>query len=141
MKKILVAVDGSDCSKKGLEMARKIGLEDKCDIMLLNVVNDIMNTPYVSIREYKVAINKALLEEGNRILAEATEYFNDYPGEVKTAIKYGDPAQKIIDAAETNEYDLVIMGSRGLNAISRAMLGSVSNKVLNHIKVSVLIVK
>ena len=51
------------------------------------------------------------------------------------------PGVLIVEWAEKEEFDLVVMGSRGLNAISRAMLGSVSNKVLNNIHVSVLIVK
>lgn len=142
MKKILVAVDGSENSKKAILKARALAELNDSEVTLLSVVNDaMMNNPYVTRRDHKLAISKAFMEQGNTILRKSLDIFGPYKGKVETSLKYGDPGKTIIKIAEEEGYDLVIMGSRGLNAISRAMLGSVSNKVLNHIHISVLIVK
>lgn len=142
MKKVLVAIDGSENSKKALEKAKELALLNNSEVMILNVVSDLRNShPYVIDRVCESEINKALLEHGKKLLEESLKIFEGYTGKVGTSIKCGDPAREIIDMAEKGGYDLVIMGSRGLNALSRAMLGSISNKVLNHIKISVLIVR
>ncbi len=141
MKKILVAVDGSENSRKAILKTKELAKLNSSDVVLLHVVNDVMNSPYITNREYRTVISKAFIEQGNNILRESLEEFKGFEGNVRTEIKFGDPGKLIVEMAEKEEFDLVVMGSRGLNAISRAMLGSVSNKVLNNIHVSVLIVK
>ena len=53
----------------------------------------------------------------------------------------GHPANAIIEAAERGGYDLVIVGSRGLNAVERFLSGSVSGRVVSHAPCSVLVVR
>ena len=60
---------------------------------------------------------------------------------VHLIVKTGDPANEILTVAEEGTYDLIIMGNRGLSRFSKTFLGSVSNKILNHAKTDVLIVK
>lgn len=141
MKKILVAVDGSDTSKKAILKARELVKCTNGEVILLNVVEDIMKNPYIPEIKHKVSINQAFMEQGENIIKKSKELLSDYNGIVTGLTRCGDPAKNIIDVAEKENCDLVIMGSRGLNVLSRAMLGSVSNKVLNHIHISVLIVK
>ncbi|KZV48995.1 hypothetical protein F511_09591 [Dorcoceras hygrometricum] len=59
----------------------------------------------------------------------------------ETLILQGDPKEKICEAAEQLPADLVVVGSRGLGTIKRALLGSVSNYCAHHIHCPVLIVK
>lgn len=142
MKKILVAVDGSKNSEKAILKTRALAQLNGSEVTLLNVINDaIMNNPYVTRVEHKEAIHEAYTEQGNTVLEKSLEIFGPYEGNIRAELKHGDPGKTIIEIAEKEGYDLVVMGSRGLNTISRAMLGSVSNKVVNHIHVSVLIVK
>jgi nucleotide-binding universal stress UspA family protein len=56
-------------------------------------------------------------------------------------IKIGDPAQVIIETIEQDKPDLVVIGSKGLTGIKKVVVGSVSNKVLNHTDVPVLVVR
>lgn len=141
MNKILVPIDGSKYSKLALEKAIKLGLASSSDICLLNVVSNVVNSPYFIDHEYKYEISNMFTEQGERALEEGLELLKDYPGKVEKKIVVGDPANEIIDEAEEGNYDLVVMGSRGLTGLSRMMLGSVSIKVLNHVNSSVLIVK
>ena len=141
MKNILVPVDGSKGSNLALEKAREIGELKNSKITILNVVSNLMNNPYLLEHDYQLEINKVFSKQAQEVLDEALEFFEGYPGEVKTEVRLGDPAQEVIDEADEGGYDLVVMGNRGLNAFSRVMMGSVSNRVLNHVKTSVFIVK
>ena len=141
MKKILVAVDGSITSDKALVESRKIGSLLNSEITIIYVMEDIMAHPYVHIKDYEGSINDAFKEQGRKVLNSAMEKFEDYNGQVNTLMKKGNPGNIIVKVAEEGDFDLVVMGSRGLNAVSRVMIGSVSNKVVNRANASVLIVK
>jgi nucleotide-binding universal stress UspA family protein len=53
----------------------------------------------------------------------------------------GDPAQIIIELSKKNEYDLIIMGTRGRTSFQELLLGSVSLKVLHHASCPVMVVQ
>ncbi len=76
------------------------------------------------------------------MLREIKESFFDELGDrVKTQCLQGDIAGEILDYAKRECADLIVMGSRGLGAFSKTLLGSVSNKIANRGDISVLIVK
>ncbi|NLJ77968.1 MAG: universal stress protein [Tissierellia bacterium] len=140
MKKILVAVDGSEKSKKALGKAREIGELSNSDITVITVINTF-GSPYITDPEIKVKLSKENVEYGENILKDATQVLEGYSGAVHTMLRDGDIGGEIMEEAEEGDYDLVVMGSRGLGAFSRTFLGSVSNRVVNHINKSILIVK
>lgn len=79
---------------------------------------------------------------GEQLLARAKERCAEVGViDVKTALRNGDYADEILDAADDYAADLVVVGSRGLGAIRGTVLGSVSQKVLHHVKTNVLAVK
>lgn len=141
MKKILVSVDGSENSKKALIKAKEIAELKTSDVYILTVVENLKGNPYTVSQDYQNETTKSNIQRGEEILKEAVDLFKDYPGVVKADYKVGDIADKIIEVAEEKEIDLIVMGRRGLGTISRAFLGSISNKVLNNVNISVLIVK
>lgn len=141
MEKILVPIDGSKGSHLALEKAREIGSLKNADILILNVIKNLGNTLYSLETEDMYEINRVYSEQAEKVLTEALELFEGYEGKIDTKLIQGDPAHEIIKIAEEEKFDLVIMGSRGLNALSRVMIGSVSNKVVNNVDTSVLIVK
>jgi nucleotide-binding universal stress UspA family protein len=59
----------------------------------------------------------------------------------KVVERKGDPASMIIDEAERQDVDFIFMGSRGLNAVQRFLLGSVSSKVVHRAPCDVLVVR
>src|SRR3954453_7296929 len=61
--------------------------------------------------------------------------------EVETHCLSGDPANSLIDVAETTEADLIVIGSKGMHGGRRLMLGNVPNKVSHHAPCSVMIVR
>ena len=142
MLKILVAVDGSDYSKKALSKAKDLASVFKSDVTILNVTNLVDRADYYSMNRYdKTGLEKALERESGLLLENAKQEFEGLPIKVETIKGKGDPSNEIIKLAEEGGFDLIVMGSRGLGVFSRTLLGSVSDKVTHHANLSVLIVK
>ena len=141
MKSILVATDGSETSNRAILKTKELaeGLGSK--ITIINVANDLIAHPYLMNREYGVQTNEDLMKFGKEILKDSVKLLEGFEGTVETVIRSGEAGREIVDEAKSGDYDLIVMGSRGLGAFSRAMLGSVSNKVLHHVAKDILIVR
>jgi nucleotide-binding universal stress UspA family protein len=81
------------------------------------------------------------MKEAETILQKAIEAVGKIPGEVHTEILEGSPAEAILDVANTRKSDLIVMGSRGLGRLAGALLGSQSQKVVQHAPCPVLIIR
>lgn len=141
MKKILVPVDGSKGALLALKKAKQLGEALGSEITLLTVITNLMNNPYFIETEYKKEINDVFSEQADDTLDKAMEVLEGYSHKIVKEVRIGDAAQEIIDFAKEEDFDLLVMGNRGLNAFSRVMMGSVSNRVINHVESSVLIAK
>ena len=141
MKKILVAADGSRNSVKALLEAKRIAECTGANVDIINVIKDVVSRPYMAVNDYSMQTMADLEDLGRRIIDDAAKLFDDFQGEVNLKLKKGNPADVIIKEAKEEKYDLIVMGNRGLGTFSRTMVGSVSNKVLNHSDTDVLIIK
>lgn len=140
--KILVPIDGSKSSKKCVSVAKDFGEKIKADLLILTVIPETtVFEQYPTNFPYTLEVSKANVERAEFVLTDVKEYLKDYPYSVKAYHTSGNPAHQITKFAEDNNVDLIIMGNRGLGAFSRTFLGSVSNKVINQSKISVLVVK
>ena len=146
MYRILLATDGSKIMKKLVEEVLTIAEAIKAEVTILHVIerNDYSytaRTPYTV--EIKNAVDKQLLVEANRIVDEAAKPFRDKELTVKTEVVDGDrsPADVICDIASKGKYNLIAIGSRGLQGVKELFLGSVSNKVAHIGCTNVLIVR
>ncbi|RVU53807.1 universal stress protein [Anaerosphaera multitolerans] len=135
--KILIPVDGSKACGEVVEVAEDFGEKYKAELIFLHVIDETT----MSDRYFLPGLYGSMEKRGKSILAEVKEEILDYPYEYKFILKRGNPYLEIDKVAEEEDVDLIIMGNRGLGAFSRTLLGSVSNKVLNHSKKSVLLVK
>ncbi|MGM0420648.1 MAG: universal stress protein [Bacillota bacterium] len=143
MKKILLAVDGSEsCSKAVAEtndLAEKLGAE----VTVLTVVEGYV-TPELysqSDAEKVVAKQKNMQEAGEEVVNSCVNIFNNESLRVNKMVKKGNPAEVICQVAEAEHYDLIVVADMGRNAIRRFLLGSTTEKVVRHASTSVLIVK
>ena len=127
--KILVPVDGSETALKALEHGAVLAKLTNATTTLLYVLES-------GLFKLKPDVSK---EIGNRILVKAADRVKGTKLERK--MESGDPAKKIIQTAEEGDYDLIVMGGRGLGAIERFILGSVSDHVVHYANRSVLIMK
>lgn len=140
IKRMLVAVDGSEGSDRALEMAAEIAqpnAETQVDLVYVVPVPPLEGDQELTFK----TILDAMVKNGEELLEEAKEKVPAIADHIETKVIVGNsPAAEILDLIDERTYDLVVIGCRGLSGI-KAYLGSVSHKVLNGSKVSVLIAK
>jgi len=150
MKRILVAIDGSEPSWKALEAAGDLARLHGARIDLLHVVPP---EPQPAGLEAFARAERIPLEEelarwrserltGDELVRDARDRLRAAgvePGE--TLVEEGAPAPAILATAERLGTDLVVVGSRGRTGLAATLLGSVSKRVAEHARCSVLIVR
>lgn len=146
MKRLLVAVDGSEHSKKAVDMAIDMAKGRRAEIILIHVREE---------RGVPKGLEQWMKIEGIRspgdyfewvcrsdqFIGEAEERIKAHRIEVEHICVNGDPADEILKTAESYNVDVIVMGSRGLGRFSRSFMGSVSTKVCNHTKSTGVTVK
>lgn len=141
----VVAVDGSDDSLHALRFFAPLARGLK--VRLLYVIEQL-HFPSSAPRLIRARIKGALTEFQRERKAEAGKTLRDVAAglegkvkSVKLSIPVGVPGEEIVRAANEQGVGLVVVGARGLGAVTGFFLGSVSEKVLLHAKCPVLIVK
>lgn len=129
LSKILVAIDGSESAEKALEYAVQLAKKHKAKVTLLNVGE-------TKLFGFKPEVAR---EVGEHILSDAAAKVKGL--KLNTQLEFGNPAETLIEVAEKGNYDLIVVGSRGLSSVKRFFLGSVSDDISHHAKCSVLIVR
>lgn len=148
MNKILVPIDGSDCSGRAIDMAAELAGLYGSELVLIHVSDNQYMFAFTS-DYYSSAFQVTLLEDyqknmelaASRLLAEAKERCQMLGDRVKTEALEGRPADTIIEYVKKNAVDLVVIGSHGVSGFKRFFIGSVTNKVALSIDKPVLIVK
>jgi nucleotide-binding universal stress UspA family protein len=152
IKKILVPIDGSESADKALNLALDIARKYKAEVEILHVIPPISATltPYpVMSGSPTLSPNwiddyyKEAQVESRKMLTEAMKLAQSKAEDLKIKPKLdkGRPSDIIVAEAEDEDFDLIVMGSRGLGGIKEYILGSVSNQVVHESKSPILIVK
>jgi nucleotide-binding universal stress UspA family protein len=136
---ILLGVDGSENALHAAKTAGDLARNMKSENLRIVVAFEPV-PPYLGQPNFQVVIS-ARLKEADEILEKALEIVGKIPGEVHTEILEGSPAEAILDVANTRKSDLIVMGSRGLGRLAGVLLGSQSQKVVQHAPCPVLIVR
>jgi nucleotide-binding universal stress UspA family protein len=137
--KILVAYDGSEPAKRALEKAVELAKEDNSiEIDVLHVVD---SEPVLTDFSSQSFIKERLKEmtHGRLVLANAEKSLCSLINPCTTYLVEDSPEKAILNEVKRHNYDLIVMGSRGLSGIKE--LGSISHYVCQHSTIPVLIVK
>jgi nucleotide-binding universal stress UspA family protein len=142
--KVLVAYDGSNLSKKALDKAIAI-VKEKYDYLVAPhlIVMHVIQTPSYSYAASAAPYyfnNVSQMENDPKVLDEV-KFMIPSTLNVTYVTSRGYPAHSILEYAQENHCDLIVIGSRGLGPIREFFLGSVSHNVVQNSKVPVLIVK
>ena len=136
-KKILVAVDGSESSMHALRESFKLATKEGSWITVLSVIppyeGDLAMTAIGNIQ-------KAIKEPCEKALSEAEKMAKAERMLIKTVCVGGEPYEGIVDLAEGEKCDLIILGRKGMSRFERVLLGSVIVKVIGHTLCRVLVV-
>lgn len=143
--RLLVCTDGSPHSMKAVNEAAS--LATRCGFAEITVIHayTVDRYPTDSMlhlnQEIVTLIEKEKRRRGNAILRKAAAVFADAGLDVHTVLLEGHPVSTILDYAHKSKYDIIVVGSRGLGGLSKALLGSVSNAIVQEAKINVLVVK
>ena len=132
--KILLPVDGSEGSRQAIEMAKEMAKKFDAHIILFNSA-DIR--PQASAHyAYDNIIVDAMKKNSDLIICDAEKELKDF--DVESVKVIGQAGDKIVDYCENNPVNLIIMATRGIGAVERFFVGSVTTYVLHHSPVPVL---
>ena len=145
--KILVATDGSEDAANALDFTLRFPFPRDSSISVMTVVGDIPMLPEEldaldeSQREQLDEARRKLLEDAEALVQRenARLVADGWPGAAQ--VRNGNTVDEILTVAEETDADLIVLGSHGHGLAERFLLGSVSERVLEHAKCSVLIVK
>ncbi len=142
---IVVAYDGSTQARIALDRAIDLARSGSSRLSIITVYQP----PTVWIAGPSIGPSGALeaaQDEGkkalNDLMLEAVRHAKERGvSDVRGEFFQGHPAEAILTYADTEHADLVVMGSRGLSAAPRLLLGSVSDAVVHHARIAVLVVR
>ncbi len=142
-KKILVPSDGSQLAHKAAEFAADLAKQHGAQVVGVYVIDPF---PYIGIGDASAVGLQAYMSEAKAAALQSLEDIR------KTCVARGvsfagDTIERnvtyegILDTADAENCDLIVMGSHGRKGMQALILGSVAQKVLTHAKMPVLIVK
>jgi nucleotide-binding universal stress UspA family protein len=131
---LVLAIDGSPASDKAVKfLLRQINPQPNGpqeEPVLVTVVHVMPYFKYPEVRE-----------AGRAVVQRYTEKLAKAGFQVQEAVRLGKPADEILTVAKKHKADLIVTGAKGLGALSRVLLGSVSTRVVQHATSSVLVVR
>ncbi|MDG6995325.1 MAG: universal stress protein [Nitrososphaerota archaeon] len=141
--KVLVAVDGSENSIKAARVAAEIAKNTASELTILHV----MTIPYSAFSgDVPLPLDdmeREARKAGEEYLSKAISAIKDKKIRVNTAIteSYDSPVRGITEYAKKNNFDLIVVGTRGLGGFKRLVLGSVASGVVHYAHCSVTVVR
>ena len=134
--KILVPLDGSKPSVRGLHQAISLAEKTQAIITGLSVIS-VLPTLVSTVTPYR----KYLVKKAEQNMRDAKKLAEKKGVSFKSIMTSGRPGSKIVDYANKEKFDLIVIGSRGLGPVKEAFLGSVSHYVTHKARTPVLLVK
>lgn len=149
--KILVAYDGSEPSKHAVNQGASLAQLTESEITIISVVpiilipvlqDKILDEESISAREMTNYQQQMSEHYSKSLKSVVDEIVGRYP-ELKLTSKLldGKPSSIIVDFAEEYNFDLIIIGSRGIGGIPGWILGSTSRRVVESCRIPVIVVK
>jgi nucleotide-binding universal stress UspA family protein len=142
--KILLATDGSEEATRATEAAVELSKQSGSEIHVAYVLPAPAQLigHHLYSREMRESVLGGAEREAERFLKEKAEQIGSDGGKLaETHLRSGDPDKEILRLAEDLEAGLIVIGSRGLGAVSRALMGSVSDSVVRHAHCPVFVVR
>src|SRR5947209_19121146 len=142
---IVVGTDGSETAKEAVRQAGELAKAVGASILLVSAYEPV---PEARLRHERTAVPEDVSwmvnprEDVQAVLDDEAERVKQAGvADVDTYAREGDPADAILDVAEEQKADLIVVGNKGMTGARRFLLGSVPNKVSHHAPCNVMIVR
>ena len=136
-------MDGSESSKQALKVAMESASKWGAELLIVSVIPPVSALLYGARAIYLDEYVQWLEQVHIKVLDDAKEMVKENHPELKVSVSLlkGHVPSTIIKASDSDDINLIVMGSRGLSGIKSWFLGSVSKNVVEHCKKPILIVK
>ncbi len=136
-RKILVAIDGSDSSMHALQESFKLASKEGSRITVVSVSPRYEgDLSLVGVGNIKAALKNPC----EIALSKANEMARSLGVSIRTVCEEGEPYERIIDVAEAENCNLILMGTKGVSGLERVLIGSVAARVIGHSQRDVLVI-
>jgi nucleotide-binding universal stress UspA family protein len=135
LRRIILAIDGSDASAKALKFVLAKFQPDRPTSKGRHVP---IHVNVIHVMQFS---NYQLLKEAQKLLKQRVRKLIQAGFAAEAVCQRGKPAEEIMKAASQQKADLIVMGAQGLGAVARFLIGSVSTRVVQHSSCSVLVVR
>jgi nucleotide-binding universal stress UspA family protein len=141
---IVVGTDGSETANEAVRQATELAKSVNAGVFVVSAYEPVPEGRLRGERkdapdDLQWSINPR--EDVEATLSAAAESIKEAGVKVETFSREGDPADAILDVAEEQGADLIVVGNKGMTGAKRFLLGSVPNKVSHHAPCSVLIIR
>ena len=139
MQKIVVAYDGSEHADRALDRAVQLATSSGAELVVVSAakLTPLLHDPALGASP----VDPIEAEWARENLDKARARLANTGTAVRTVEAHGDPEDAIVRLAKEENADLISVGTRGLNAAQRALLGSVSTKIVHNAHCDVLVVR
>jgi nucleotide-binding universal stress UspA family protein len=145
---VIVAVDGSENAKRAFDVALGIAKDSKADLIVLNVVPPVQMVAFPSIgadpypqgmESYYADAQKS----GSKLVGEMVDVAKNGSVSASGIVERTTTSivESILDKADSEKADLIVVGTRGLGGFKKLVLGSVSSGLVSHAGCNVLVVR
>lgn len=144
LKKILVAIDGTEYSWRALEYAMAVAKMNDAELVVLTVAKDgLQHTPQLPLEgELAGNVNEPAMQTGNEVLGAAKHLIDTQEISCSYVLVIGSrPAPEIIKCCHKEHCDTIVIGTRGFGAIEGLLKNSVSHMVIENANVPVIVIK
>ena len=139
----MIATDGSEYVKRSVSSGIEIAKLSGAKLYAVHIVPTVSSSsmPIGSRIPRWDEAYEVLKDVGNKALEDVIEAAKGEDVEVEGVLLEGHPGDKLIEFAENNDIDMIVMGTLGKTGLERFLLGSVADNVVRHSKVDVLFVR
>ena len=145
---IILAADGSFEAQRAAVFLCTLSLPQWAEVTVVSVAEARVGLPAGSglaerrlAAEVPEAVHRALLDAAETHVSELVECLRGCNAQVRSAIRFGHPAEEILNAAREHDADLIVIGARGQTRAEPFRLGGVAQKVVKYAPCSVLVVR
>ncbi len=130
MKRIAVATDGSDGGNRAVDAAATLAKVNSAELVIITVGGSMTGAELRRLATGDGDLSKTLKDKADRVLRQASRRARRL-GITTATLRcgWGDPAESILEIAEREKADTIVLGRRGRGRLSGLLLGSVSQKV------------
>ena len=142
--KILLATDGSEEARLAAQAAAELSKETGSEVHIAYVLPSPteLRGHHLYSQEVMRSVTERAEEEGRSFLEDQAQQLRSSGGKVaETHLTAGDPDKEIVKLSEELGVGTIVIGSRGLGALKRTLIGSVSESVIRHAHCPVFVVR